>query len=184
MDGHALDLPDNSFDLAGSQFGVMLFPDMPQGIREMVRVVNPGGSALLHAYGDPRQIEFLSFLIRAVQSVRPDFQGPSMDPPLLEFQLADPGRLAREFSQAGFQDVTVETITETLHFATGHELWDWLVSGNPVVETVLGGLNLTRDDRCVIQQTLEMMVRDRAHGNGAARLTNPVHIGIGVKCLD
>ena len=31
MDGHALELDDNSFDMAGSQFGVMLFPDMPQG---------------------------------------------------------------------------------------------------------------------------------------------------------
>src|SRR5215510_10589717 len=39
MDGHALELDDNSFDMAGSQFGVMLFPDMPKGIREMARVV-------------------------------------------------------------------------------------------------------------------------------------------------
>jgi ubiquinone/menaquinone biosynthesis C-methylase UbiE len=29
MDGHALELDANSFDMAGSQFGVMLFPDMP-----------------------------------------------------------------------------------------------------------------------------------------------------------
>jgi hypothetical protein len=26
--------------MAGSQFGVMLFPDMPKGISEMVRVVS------------------------------------------------------------------------------------------------------------------------------------------------
>ena len=31
MDGHALELEDNTFDIAGSQFGVMLFPDMPRG---------------------------------------------------------------------------------------------------------------------------------------------------------
>lgn len=62
MDGHALELDDNSFDMAGSQFGVMLFPDMPKGIREMVRVVKPGGRVLIHAYGDPHKIEFLSFL--------------------------------------------------------------------------------------------------------------------------
>ena len=29
MDGHALDLADNGFDVVGSLFGVMLFPDMP-----------------------------------------------------------------------------------------------------------------------------------------------------------
>ena len=44
MDGHALELEDNAFDVAGSQFGVMLFPDMPRGIREMARVVKPGGA--------------------------------------------------------------------------------------------------------------------------------------------
>ena len=27
----------------GSQFGVMLFPDMPRGISELVRVTKPGG---------------------------------------------------------------------------------------------------------------------------------------------
>ena len=42
MDGRALELDTNSFDMAGSQFGVMLFPDMPKGISEMVRVVKHG----------------------------------------------------------------------------------------------------------------------------------------------
>ena len=48
MDGHALELDDASFDMAGSQFGVMLFPDMPKGIREMARVVRPGGRVLMN----------------------------------------------------------------------------------------------------------------------------------------
>jgi ubiquinone/menaquinone biosynthesis C-methylase UbiE len=43
MNGHALELKDNTFDIVGSQFGVMLFPDMPRGIREMVRVTKLGG---------------------------------------------------------------------------------------------------------------------------------------------
>src|SRR5512134_3731601 len=80
MDGHALEIDDNSFDLAGSQFGVMLFPDMPRGISEMTRVVRPGGRVLMNVYGDPHEIEFLGFLVRAVQSVRRGFAGPPMDP--------------------------------------------------------------------------------------------------------
>jgi hypothetical protein len=32
-------IDDDSFDIAGSQFGVMLFPDMPKGVSETVRVV-------------------------------------------------------------------------------------------------------------------------------------------------
>ena len=79
----------------------MLFPDMPRGIREMVRVAKPGGAVLLHACGDPHLIDFLGFLIGAHQSVRPTFSGPPMDPPPLEFQLTDPNRLRSEFAATG-----------------------------------------------------------------------------------
>ena len=181
MNGQALELVDDSFDMAGSQFGVMLFPDMPRGLREMVRVVEPGGRVLIHAYGDPHEIEFLSFLVRAVQSVRPDFEGPPLDPPPLEFQLADPDRLRSELSSAGLKDVEVETVTETTEYETGEDLWEWLVSSNPIVECVLGGLSLTNAERGVVQQTLGTMVRERAGAGGAAHLTNPVNIGVGTK---
>jgi ubiquinone/menaquinone biosynthesis C-methylase UbiE len=182
MDGHALQLEDNSFDIAGSQFGVMLFPDMTKAVREMARVVKPGGRVLIHAYGDPHKIEFLGFLIGAVQSVRPDFDGPPMDPPPLEFQLADPDRLHKELSTAGLKDVKVETITETTEHKTGKDLWEWLVWSNPIVELVLGEmLTLTNEERGVVQQTLGTMVRERAEGSGAAKLTNPINIGIGTK---
>jgi SAM-dependent methyltransferase len=181
MDGHGLELADNSFDTVGSQFGVMLFPDMPKGISEMVRVAKPGARVLLHAYGDPLQIEFLGLLIRAVQSVRPSFNGPPMDPPLLEFQLADPERLRREFAGAGLKDIRVETITETTEFQSGNELWDWVVWSNPIVEHVLSSLNLTHDETGAVKQALETTVRRRAGRGGAAKLTNRINMGIGTK---
>jgi ubiquinone/menaquinone biosynthesis C-methylase UbiE len=181
MDGHALELADDSFDMAGSQFGVMLFPDMPKGIREMSRSVRPGGRVLVIAYGDPHRIDFLAFLVKALQSVRPDFQGPPMDPPPLPFQLSDPERLRRELLQAGLRDVSVETVTERTPFKTGAALWDWIVWSNPIVEEVLGCLALTEAERGVVRQSLDQMVRERAGGDGPAILTNPVHIGIGTK---
>jgi ubiquinone/menaquinone biosynthesis C-methylase UbiE len=182
MDGHHLDLGDNSFDMAGSQFGVMLFPDMAKGISEMARVVKPGGRVLLNVYGDPHKIEFLGFLVAAVQSVRPDFDGPPMDPPPLEFQLADPDRLHKELSAAGLKDVKVETITETTEHRTGKDLWEWLVWSNPIVEMVLSDtLKLTNDERGVVQQALDKIVRERAGGSGTAKLTNPINFGVGTK---
>ncbi len=181
MDGHTLELADGTFDMVGSQFGVMLFPDVGQGIREMVRVARPAGRVLLLAYGDPRQIDFLGFLIAAIQSVRPDFSGPPTDPPPLEFQLADPERLRQEFVAAGLKDSGVETVTETTEFESGEALWDWLVSSNPIVEHILGSLNLANGEIAAIRRVLEEMVRDRAGSSGTAKLTNPVNIGIGVK---
>ena len=76
MDCHALDLPDNSFDVTGSQFGVMLVPDQPRALREMVRVTKPGGRVLVIAYGFPAELEFLQFFISALKAVAPEFPGP------------------------------------------------------------------------------------------------------------
>ena len=181
MDGHALDLGAESFDMAGSQFGVMLFPDMPRGIREMARVVKSGGRVLVVAYGDPHEIEFLGFLVAAIQCVRPNFDGPPMDPPPLPFQLQSPDRLRDELAAARLRDISVETITEVTEFDSGAALWDWLVCSNPIVETILADLALNNDELGEVRRTLDATVRDRAGGAVAAKLSNPVHIGIGTK---
>ncbi|MFO1144931.1 MAG: methyltransferase domain-containing protein [Amaricoccus sp.] len=179
MDGHALTLEDGSFDMAGSQFGVMLFPDMSRGIREMARVVRPGGRVLVTAYGDPREVDFIGFLVAAVRSVRPGFTGPPLDPPPLPFQLQRPERLAAELATAGLIDVRVETVVETTEFGSGAALRDWLVSSNPIVEEILAGLDLTDKERGTVEDALETLVRERAAGDATAILRNPVNIGIG-----
>ena len=181
MDGHTLELDDNGFDLAGSQFGVMLFPDMPKGISEMVRVVKPGGRVLMVGYGDPREIDFFSFFVNAIQSVRPNFTGPPMDPPPLPFQLQDPERLRSELAAAGLKDIQVVTITEATGFRIGKKLWDWIVYSNPIVDMVLGELDLGNDEKDAALQAMEQLVRERAGGSNSAALSNPINIGIGIK---
>jgi hypothetical protein len=58
-------------------------------------------------------------------------------------------------ANAKLKDMKVETITETMEFQTGEDLWEWLVWSNPIVETVLNNLNVTNDERGVIRQALE-----------------------------
>lgn len=181
MDGHALELDDDSFDMAGSQFGVMLFPDMPKGIAEMARVVRSGGRVLMNVYGDPREIEFFNFFIGALRSVRPEFTGPPMDPPPLPFQLQDPARLRQELANAGLKEIHVETITENLEFRSGTQLWDWLTNSNPIAGMMLDALNLTKAETTLVKQALDGMVAERSATNGIAILTNPINIGIGTK---
>lgn len=181
MDGQALTFAGDSFDMVGSQFGVMLFPDMPRGIREMARVTRRGGRVLLHAYGDPHQIDFLGFFIGALQAARPGFDGPPADHPPLEFQLADPERLRREFAAAGLRDITIETTTETTTFRGGEDLWDWVIWSNPIVEAMLGELRLTDGELGLVRRRLDEMVRERTGAGEVAKLTNPVHIAIGTK---
>ena len=181
MDGHALELDDDSFDVAGSQFGVMLFPDMPRGIRELARVTRPGGRVLMNVLGAPEKVEFFRFFVDAIAAAVPGFTGPPKTPPPLPFQLQDPDRLRQELEKARLKDVRVETVTERLEFQSGRQLWDWLTNSNPIAGKLLADLHLTPEQTAVIQQALDRMVRERSGGSGPAILTTPVHIGIGTK---
>lgn len=181
MDGHHLELEDNQFDVSGSQFGVMLFPDLSKALKEMVRVTKPGGKVLLIAYGAPEKIDFLNFLIKALQSVAPHFPGLPENPPPLEFQVADAAVLHQRLVEAGLKNVKVETVTEKLEFNSAQQFWDWTLNGNPIVGHVLSELNITEEQIEIIKQRLEQMIRERAGANSTAILTHPVTIGFGTK---
>ena len=180
MDCHVLELADDSFDITGSQFGVMLVPDQAHALREMVRVTRPGGRVLVIAYGDPREFEALQFFIAAVQAVVPEFEGPAEDEPMLEFQVADAEVLRQRLTDAGLTDVIVDTSNqERIEMRTGQQLWDWCLGGNPIPGMLVA--DLTDGQRADIIQVLDGMVRERSGGHGDAVLTAPLNIGVGTK---
>jgi ubiquinone/menaquinone biosynthesis C-methylase UbiE len=179
MDCHALDLADDSFDVTGSQFGVMLVPDQPRALGEMVRVTKPGGRVLVIAYGFPAELEFLQFFLGALKAVAPEFPGLPDDPPPLEFQVSDPEVLRRRLTDAGLKDVRVEHTAERPTFSSGQEMWDWVLYGNPIPGMVIADLGLTEEQQATLRQILDGMLRERAGRDGRVRLTNRVNIGIG-----
>ena len=179
MDCHALELPDDHFDVTGSQFGVMLVPEQPRALREMVRVTRPGGRVLVIAYGSPAELEFLQIFIGALTAVAPGFPGLPDDPPPLEFQVSDPNVLRRRLTEAGLKDVRVERMAERPAFASGQEMWDWVLYGNPIPGMLVA--DLTESQQARLRQVLDGMLRERTGANLQAVLTNAVNIGIGTK---
>jgi ubiquinone/menaquinone biosynthesis C-methylase UbiE len=179
MDGHSLDLDDDSFDRAGSQFGVMLFPDLRRGLEEMVRVVRPGGTVLMVAYGPPPGVEFLGLFIRALQTVVPDFTGPSMDPPPLPFQVAEPEVLRGRMAEAGLTNIRVEPGNERLEFSSGRGMWEWVTNSNPIAAGMVA--DLAKHQRDEVQRALDALLTERSGGVGPAVLDNNVNIGVGTK---
>lgn len=179
MDCHVLDLPDDSFDVTGSQFGVMLVPDQPRALREMVRVTKPGGRVLVSAYGFPNELEFLPFFIGALRAVDPEFPGLPDDPPPLEFQVSDPEVLSQRLSDAGLRAVRVERTAERPSFNSGQEMWDWVMYGNPIPGMLIA--DLEDHQRATLRKVLDGMLRERFDGAKPAVLSNAVNIGIGTK---
>ena len=179
MDAHALELDADTFDVTGSQFGVMLVPDQPRALREMVRVTKPGGRVVLIAYGSPAAFEALHFFIAALQTVVPDFTGLPDDPPPLEFQVSDPAVLSQRLGDAGLKNVRVEASAERIEFRSGQEMWDWVLNSNPIAGMLTA--DLTEEQQATMRQVLDGMLHDRSGDNGPAVLTSPVNIGIGTK---
>lgn len=54
-DSENLRFPDNSFDAVTVAFGVRNFEDLDKGLREMYRVLNPGGVAVILEFSSPRR---------------------------------------------------------------------------------------------------------------------------------
>jgi ubiquinone/menaquinone biosynthesis C-methylase UbiE len=178
MDGHALDLEDASFDVAASQFGVMLFPDLPRALGEMTRVTRRGGRVLMVAYGPPAEVEFLTFFMGALRAVVPGFTGLPADPPPLPFQVADPDVLRARMAEAGLRDIRVEPASERLAFRTGEEMWQWVVSSNPIPAALVA--DLAAAGRAEVRKILDGMLRERSL-DGPAVLENTVHIAMGTR---
>lgn len=179
MDGHDLEFEDGRFDVVGSQFGVMLFPDLPRGLREMVRVTKPGGRVVVVTMGSPTEVEFLGVFLGAVTAVVPGFEGLPMDPPLLPFQVSDPERLRAVLADAGLTDVRIERANHRLEFGSGGQLWDWVTASNPIGAELVA--DLTRAQEAEVEDALDAALRERAAGGEAAVLNNPVNIGIGTR---
>ncbi|MBP2388177.1 class I SAM-dependent methyltransferase [Paeniglutamicibacter kerguelensis] len=179
MDAHALTVADDSYDVTGSQFGVMLVPDQPLALREMVRVTKPGGRVLIVAYGSPTEFEALQFFISALRTVVPAFEGLP-EPPPLEFQVSDPGVLRDRLTTAGLGAVEVDTsFRERVEFDSGSACWKWMCHSNPVVGMILS--EVSEGEQAVVRDVLDGMIRERAADGPFAVLTAPLNIGWGHK---
>ncbi|QFU84340.1 class I SAM-dependent methyltransferase [Natronorubrum aibiense] len=179
MDGQALDLEDDTFDVAASQFGVMLFPDLPRGLSEMTRVTRPGGRVLLITMGPPTEVEFLEFFIGAVKTAVPDFTGLPRDPPPLPFQVSDPEALRAELADAGLADIRVETANHRLEFESGSQMWKWVTASNPIGAEMVA--DLTAEQKAAAEKSLDDKLRERSSGHDPAVLNNLVNIALGTK---
>lgn len=179
MDGCALDLPDDTFDVSASQHGVSVFPDVARGLAELRRVTRPGGRVLVVAFGPLQKAEFLGFFVGAIRAVAPQAAALPVDPPPLPFQLADPEVFRGKLGEAGLSEVAVETVDWHLQVESATSLWQTASSSNPIGARM--NASLTDDQRADALQVLAGMLRERSAGRPVAELHTEINIGTGRK---
>lgn len=108
-DGTALDLPDDTFDLVLCQQGLQFFSDRDAGVREMWRVLRPGGRAVVAVWqGVDAHPLYAALSAAEMDHLEP--LGVGRDELVAPFSLGDASELHRLFTGAGFPQVE---LTET-----------------------------------------------------------------------
>ncbi len=119
MDGEALELEDGTFDAVISRVGLIYFPDQQRALREIHRVLRPGGRLSAIVYSTAERNPFFSIPVTIIRRIAglpapsPGLPGP--------FSLGSPGVLEAAYTDAGFEDVDVRALDAPVHFSTATE---------------------------------------------------------------
>ncbi len=122
-DAHALPFADESFHRITSRLGVMFFAEPLRALSEMWRVLKPGGTATLLAWG-PMDQPYFQTTIGTVLRLMPGSAIPEEG--LKVFSFAEAGALAGALRQAGFSRVEERFVTLPFPWpGTPAEVWEY-----------------------------------------------------------
>ena len=108
----ALPFPDESFDHVFSQFALMFFADKAAGLREMRRVLRPGGSATIATWADVAKSPGYAAMIQLLRRLFGDAAAEALHAP---FTLGTKAVLTPLLSRS-FPEATITEVNGTARF--------------------------------------------------------------------
>jgi SAM-dependent methyltransferase len=141
MDGEALELDDRSFDVVVSRVGLIYFPDQPKALKQMHRVLVPGGRVAAMVWG---AAESNAFFAKPVSIMR---RRANLGPPLPgqpgPFSLSSRDTVVRLYEAAGFTDVTFELVEAPLRLPRAADCLAFERESFGALHQMLSGLDET-----------------------------------------
>jgi len=114
MDAQQLDLQDNTFDAVICRLALMLIPNLQQALREIRRVLKPGGKLAALVWSAPEHNPLFALPLAIVSNYARG--APSHLPNPLA--LSDPTIFEGEFTEAGFSEVSTRALPFQSHYAS------------------------------------------------------------------
>lgn len=174
-DGQALPYEDATFDAAFSMFGLIFFPDRGRGLRELRRVLRPGGRAVVGAWAplDPASPAVVLFeLFRAaLGEACPAF------PPL---PLGTAEAMREELALAGFEQVQVALVVNEFSAPSVAVFWAAQASANVLFARMRQEMSPGAWER--LSDRVTSGLRERL-GDGEVRYPQTALLGIGQRSL-
>ena len=135
-DVSALPFADNSFDLISCRFGFMFFPDMSLAMKEMVRVLKPGGRIAAAVWNVPEKNFWATAVLNSINKYMQLPQPPQGAPGL--FRCSKNGLIADLFKQAGLRNIYETEVHGKLSSGTVEVYWNFMTD---VVAPVVAALS-------------------------------------------
>ncbi len=120
MSAEALALPDEAFDAVFCQFGLMFVPDKLLALREMLRVLKPGGTLGLAVWSVAERVGLFT-VAGMIGAALPPTPGP---PPPSPLSLGEPGLIERLVTEAGFREVAMQPFTHSYDVPSAEAEWE------------------------------------------------------------
>lgn len=162
MDGEALTLEDESFDAVISRVGLIYFPDQQKALREMLRVLKPGGKAAAVVYSTPDKNEFFSIPVSIIRN------RAKLPPPLPgqpgPFSLGAAGVIEIAFEQAGFIKVSAIRVDSPVKLPTAKDCVQFEKESFGALHQMMSGL--TADEKEAVWAEIEGELKKFETENG------------------
>lgn len=115
-----------SFDAAFCLQGLQYFPDKPQALAELHRVMRPRGTLMLATWTEMQECAGHWAMISALE--RRHIDAREMRKP---FALSDPARMRTLAADAGFTSVAIEIVRRSAHFPSAKQFVESIAKGAP-----------------------------------------------------